>query len=274
MIDTAAYTQRLEESNPLREPTLRSVVHSLELPLGSRGLDVGCGIGLQELLLAEAVGPRGHVTGVDLVPEFLRCARETVSRRGLAERISFREGDMNHLPFEDRTFDWVWSADCVGYPAADLVPLLKEIARVVKPGGTVAILAWSSQQLLPGYLMLEARLNATCSAFAPYLQDVKPESHFARALGRFDAAGLVECAARTYVGEVQAPLDKSIRRALVLLFEMLWGERQPEVSPEDWTEYQQLCLPESDDFILNLPDYYAFFTYSVFRGKVPVSGLG
>ena len=66
MIDTDAYIRRLAESNPLREPTLRSVIRSLHLPSGSRVLDVGCGIGLQALLLAEAVGSAGHVTGLDL----------------------------------------------------------------------------------------------------------------------------------------------------------------------------------------------------------------
>jgi hypothetical protein len=50
---------------------------------------------------------------------------------------------------------------------------------------------------------------------------------------------------------------------------MLWGIPQHEVAPADWSEYQRLCQPESPDFILNLPDYYAFFTYSIFQGKVP-----
>ena len=41
-----------------------------------------------------------------------------------------------------------------------------------------------------------------------------------------------------------------------------------ELSEEDWAEYQRLCLAESPDFILDLPDYYAFYTYSMFRGRV------
>jgi demethylmenaquinone methyltransferase/2-methoxy-6-polyprenyl-1,4-benzoquinol methylase len=46
---------------------------------------------------------------------------------------------------------------------------------------------------------------------------------------------------------------------------MLWGTRQPEVSESDWRDYQRLCRPESPDFVLNQPGYYAFFTYTVFR---------
>ena len=66
MIDTDAYIRKLLESFPLREPLLRSVIRALRLRKGSLGLDAGCGIGLPALLLAEAVGPAGHVTGLDL----------------------------------------------------------------------------------------------------------------------------------------------------------------------------------------------------------------
>jgi demethylmenaquinone methyltransferase/2-methoxy-6-polyprenyl-1,4-benzoquinol methylase len=269
MTDTDTYIQKLLESNPLREPLLRSVIQALRLRKGSRGLDAGCGIGLPALLLAEAIGPTGHVTGLDLSPEFLRYAEDVVKESGFSDRISFQQGDVSKLPFGNDAFDWVWSIDCVGYPVGDLLPLLRELARVVKPGGTVAILGWSSQCLLPGYPLLEARLNSTCSGLAPYVTGKQPESHFLRALGSFGEAGLKEAEGRTFVGDVQAPLGDDIRAALVSVFEMLWGERQPEVSQEDWAEYQRLCRPESQEFILNLSDYYAFFTYSMFRGKVP-----
>ncbi len=72
-----------------------------------------------------------------------------MKKAGLSERISFREGDVNKLPFADETFDWAWSMDCVGYAPIEPLPLVKELARVVKPGGSVAILAWSSEKLLP-----------------------------------------------------------------------------------------------------------------------------
>lgn len=270
MSETNAYIGRLLESNPLREPLLRRVIRDLQLPPGSQGLDAGCGIGLQAMLLAEAIGPTGHVTGLDISPELLRYGEEAVKESGFSERISFQEGDVSNLPFEENAFDWVWSADCVGYPSGDLPPLLKEICKVVKTGGRVVILAWTSQTLLPGYPLLEARLNATCSAYAPYLSGKQPETHFLRALEWFKKARLEDVEGRTYVGEVQAPLSNELRIALVSLFQMLWGERQPETSPEDWAECQRLCQPGSPDFILDIPGYYAFFTYSLFRGKVSI----
>jgi demethylmenaquinone methyltransferase/2-methoxy-6-polyprenyl-1,4-benzoquinol methylase len=265
--NATGYIQSLLVANPLREPALRSAIRALNLPLGSRGFDAGCGIGLQALLLAEAVGPQGHVTGLDIGPELLAFGKVQVSRVEGAGRIAFCGGDVGRLPFAADSFDWAWSADCIGYPLGELAPVLKELMRVVRPGGSLILLAWTSQQLLPGYPLLEARLNATCSAYMPYLRGKDPELNFLRAPRWFREAGLEEVTAHTFVGEVQSPLGEDERAALAALFEMLWGQPQPEVAPEDWSEYQRLCQPGSADFILDLPDYYAFFTYSVFRGR-------
>ena len=261
--------QNLLQTNPLREPTLHSIIRALQLPRGSQGLDAGCGIGLQALMLAEAVGTNGRVTGLDIMPELLAYGENLAAKVGLAERIAFRAGDMNCLPFEDNLFDWVWSADCVGYPAGDLRPLLQELMRVVRPGGQVILLGWSSQQLLPGYPLLEARLNATCSGYIPFLQDKCPELHFLRASGCFNNLGLEDIETRTFVGEAHSPLNRGKRTALTSLFEMLWSTPQTEASPEDCEEFKRLCIPGGPDFILDIPDYYAFFTYTMFCGRVP-----
>jgi demethylmenaquinone methyltransferase/2-methoxy-6-polyprenyl-1,4-benzoquinol methylase len=199
----------------------------------------------------------------------IQYGQKMVKEAGLSGRITLRQGDMLSLPFEDNTFDWVWSADCIGYPAGELLPVLTEILRVVRPGGSSAILAWSAQQVLPGYPLLEARLNASGSSYMPYLKEMRPEHHFMNALHWFKEAGLEDLQAQTFVGNVQAPFRSGEKAALVSLLDMLWGQRQPEVSPEDWDEFQRLCTPESKDFILNVPGYYAFFTYTMFRGRVP-----
>jgi len=265
---SSAVIQSLEQANPLREPTLRSMIAALNLAPGSHGLDIGCGIGLQALLLAEATAPDGHVTGLDISAVLLDYARSKIRLSALADRISFKEGDLNDLPFADNSFDWAWSADCVGYPSGDLLSALKEIVRVVRPGGRVAILAWTSQQLLPGYPLLEARLNATCSAYAPLLRGQPPASHFMRALRSFAEAGLGEARAQTFIGEIQAPLNIECRTAMTSLFEMLWGIASPETTEADRREYQRLCRADSPDLVLDLSEYYAFFTYTLFSGNV------
>ncbi|MFC1991105.1 methyltransferase type 11, partial [Chloroflexota bacterium] len=66
---------------------------------------------------------------------------------------------------------------------------------------------------------------------------------------------------------VHAPLTDEVRHALVDLFDMRWPDVSAELSSDDLAEFQHLCLPDSPDFILNLPDYYAFFTSTMFWCK-------
>ncbi len=208
--------------------------------------------------------------------DFMAALRHVTNRkaavqhaeRGLSEQVSFRAGDVRQLPFDDNAFDWAWSSNCVGYAPLEPLPLLKELARVVRPGGSVAILAWSSETLLPGYPALEARLDATSAGIAPFVKGKQPALHFMRALGWFREAGLKESVAQTFVGDAYAPLSDDLRQALISLFEMRWPGAESELSPEDRAEYRRLCRPESPEFIVNHPDYCAFFTCTMFRGQV------
>ena len=263
-----SYLQKLYDTNPLREPVIRKAIETLQLSMGSRGLDVGCGIGYQARMLAEAVGPTGHVTGLDQKTDFIAYARELAANASLSERLSFQEGDMHHLPFDDHMFDWIWSSDCAGYGTKQSVRLVQELTRVVRPGGIIALLIYTSQQLLPGYPLLEARLNATTAGIAPFTTDMKPEEHWLRALGWFRNTGMKQTACETMIRGIYAPLSDELRIALTSFLDMRWESAESDVDAAVWKEYQRLCHPESPDFILNLPDYYAFFTYSLFYGKV------
>ena len=262
-----AYAEKLTLLDPLREPLFRSLIHSLKLTEGSRGLDIGCGIGSHTLILADAVGESGHVTGIDLSEELLAYAAQRAQEAGFSQRVSFLKCDMNCLAFSDNALDWVWSADCAGYAPGDAASLIKHLAGLVKPGGSVFVLAWSSQQLLPGYPHLEARLNATSAGIAPFVRGQPPQSHILRASGWFRNAGLKFIRARTYVGDIQAPLGEEKRRAMASLFEMRWGKPGSELTEKEQNEYQRLCNPDSPDFIPDSPDYYGFFTYTLFRGR-------
>ena len=100
MTETTPQIRRLLESNPLRAPLLRAIIQALQLPAGSCGLDAGCGIGLQTLLLLEAVGPDGQVTGLDLDinPELLAYGRGLARRAGVSDQVSFQAGRVERPP--------------------------------------------------------------------------------------------------------------------------------------------------------------------------------
>jgi demethylmenaquinone methyltransferase/2-methoxy-6-polyprenyl-1,4-benzoquinol methylase len=267
-MSTNDYAYKLRVTNPLLEPVVRQAIQSLQLPSDSRGLDTGCGLGLQALLLAAAIGPGGRVTGLDISAPFLVEARHIALDADFPTRLSLCQGSIDHLPFDNDSFDWIWSANCVGYPIRQPLAILGELARVIRPGGILAVLIWSTQMLLPGHPQLEARLNATVSGVAPFRAGMAPEQHSLRLLGWFRRAGFVECSVQTFAGNASAPLAEAERAALAALIEMRWKGTEPELSAKDKAEFQHLCWPESPGYILNLPDYYAFFTYSMFRGRV------
>lgn len=99
-------------------------------------LDVGCGLGGPARYLAAVRGCR--VTGIDLSQPFIDVARFLTARAGLADRIDFRQGDALNLPFADQSFDHAWTQH-VAMNIADRDALYSSIARVLKPGGRLAI---------------------------------------------------------------------------------------------------------------------------------------
>jgi len=261
------YINKLIETAPLRETVIRDAINYLNLPEGSFGLDAGCGIGLHLPMLADAIGKDSHIVGLDLSTDFLKHAQSFVKESGVRTKITFQKGDVSHLPFDNDTFDWVWSVDCIGYAPMDLLPILKELSRVVKPGGVIVILAYSSQQFFPGYPELEAKLNATTSGIAPFTKGSSPKKHFLNSLHWLEKAGLVDCTARTFISNVVVPLSDAIRKAMLSLIQMRWDDN--ELSPEDSELFRRLTDPDSPEYILYRRDYHGFFTYTMFFGQVP-----
>jgi len=119
-----AYTKKLDQTFILREPAIRSAIRTLQFVPNSHGLDIGCGIGNITGLLAESIAPRGRVTGVDISPDMVAYARDAAEKAGFTKQLSFHLGDMKELPFDDDTFDWAWSVDCVGYAPIEPLPLI------------------------------------------------------------------------------------------------------------------------------------------------------
>src|SRR4051812_11401185 len=104
---------------------------------GSQVLDVATGTCAVAIELVRRHGCR--VVGVDRSPEMLAAGRERVERAGLAEQIELREGRAESLPFDDASFDALTFTYLLRY-VDDPGATLRELARVVRPGGTIAAL--------------------------------------------------------------------------------------------------------------------------------------
>lgn len=121
-----------------QDPRWRSFLVSRIPPDASRVVDVASGTAAVAIELARA-DPARSVVGIDQSPEMLAAGRERVDRAGLDDRIELRESRAETLPFEDGEFDALTFTYLLRY-VDDVPATLRGLARVVRPGGTVAML--------------------------------------------------------------------------------------------------------------------------------------
>ncbi len=132
----------LEDLAPIDEFHIRGRAATLELARAAgldankRVLDVGSGVGGTSRCLAKEFGCR--VTGIDLTDEYCRAAAMLSAKVGLTDLVDYRQGDATALPFADGEFDVVWT-EHVAMNIPDKPRLYKEMYRVLKPGGTLAV---------------------------------------------------------------------------------------------------------------------------------------
>lgn len=131
-----------EDLAPIDEFHIRGRAATLELAQAAsvdstkHVLDVGSGIGGTSRCLAREFGCR--VTGIDLTDEYCRAAAMLSDLMGLSELVDYRQGDATNLPFPGASFDIVWT-EHVAMNIPDKPELYREMHRVLKPGGTLAI---------------------------------------------------------------------------------------------------------------------------------------
>jgi ubiquinone/menaquinone biosynthesis C-methylase UbiE len=126
----------------------RRTVERLSLLPGSFVLDVGCGSGASAIPAAIRVGPHGRVIGIDLADRLLDIAR-TKSIAQKLHNVDFRRADMTELSYPDDSFDAVVCVFAIFF-VTDMVKQVRELWRVVRPGGKLAITTWGPRMFEPG----------------------------------------------------------------------------------------------------------------------------
>ena len=176
-------------------------------------LDLGSGAGFDCFVIGPKVGARGRAIGVDMTGEMLARARANVAsyrqRSGL-DNVEFRLGEIEHLPVADESVDVVIS-NCVLNLSPDKPQVWREIARVLRPGGRVAVSDIVLLKPLPDAAreMVEALVG--CVAGAALLEE---------SLAWMRAAGLVEIGIRVksdYLAAMESNTDPLYQRLLEVL---------------------------------------------------------
>ncbi len=138
-------------------------------------LDLGSGAGLDVFIAGKKVGPTGRVIGVDMTPEMIAKARRNIEsyrkRTGL-DNVEFRLGEIEHLPVADASVDVVIS-NCVINLSPDKPQVWREIARVLKPGGRVAVSDLALLKPLPAAVRQSVEALVGCVAGAVLVEETE-----------------------------------------------------------------------------------------------------
>lgn len=148
-------------------------------------LDLGSGGGMDCFLAGPRVGATGRVIGVDMTPDMLSKARRNIesyrTQSGL-DNVEFRLGEIEHLPLADASIDVVLS-NCVINLSPDKAQVWREVARVLKPGGRVAISDLALLKPLPQSVVDDVEALVGCVAGAKLVETIRAD---------MEAAGLVD----------------------------------------------------------------------------------
>lgn len=229
---------------------LRAMVATLPLPPGARVLDMACGDGAYSGWLAE-VG--ADVVAVDLRFDYLKLARDAFG----GSRIAWSAGVIAGLPFADGLFDLTWCAQSL-YSLPDPLAALRELARVTRPGGIVAVLEDDTlhRVLLPWPIEVELAIrHAEFQVLAEHEPDAS-KFYIARRLRRvFREAGLERVQARSFAHDRAAPLDADVRRFIREYLNDLGNRVAGRLERPAQTHVRGLTEPNSGAFFLDDPDF-------------------
>lgn len=129
-------------------------------------VDLGCGGGIDVFLAAKKVGPSGKAIGIDMTPEMIELAHKNARMAGLPEEnVEFHLATIDNMPLPDGSVDCIIS-NCVINLAPDKPAVFREMARILKPGGRLAVSDIALKKPLPDELANDMAALVGCIAGA------------------------------------------------------------------------------------------------------------
>ena len=257
--------------------SILSAITALGLGPGQRVIDVGCGAGAHLGLFAREVAPGGVVVGLDHAADRLALAAELWSDAIVSGAIELRAGDHDALPVQDAAFDLAWSSLVLHHARQPLI-MLGELARVVRPGGAVAVLdgdTGGSFPVLPWPPDLEHRLRAAAWAGQEDNFDGALPNHFAGYVGRqlprlLREAGLRDVRLLAVSDLDRAPLPPQREAEIRAWFTGPFAGRVRDfLAPRDFARLLAHFDPDSPSYLPASPDFFLARTYFLGLGQVP-----
>lgn len=249
------YDRQLSAFHRAFERELQAIVSGLPLRSEMRVLDLACGDGFYTRRIAERLGSGGFITGVDINLAYLSEATDEASRRGRHATIDFVVASFDRLPFADATFDLIWCAQSL-YTLPDPVVAVGHMARVLRPGGVLAVLENDTlhQVLLPWPVRLELPLRV--AELRSFLEKSESSSKYyvGRRLPAILAAARVEpLRMTTHAFDRQAPLGEAEQELLQGYLEHVTKRVAPHLDAALLQELRQLGDPGSPLHLLRQP---------------------
>lgn len=229
----------------------RELAGLVDLQRNTRVLDLGCGIGGAARTLAAEF--ECEVTGLDLVKEYCRTAEMLTDRVGLSDRVSFRHGDAMDMPFDDASFDVVWSQHTI-MNIEDKARLFDRVRRVLRPEGRFVLFEVCAGSAAPSYFPVPWANEPSIS----FLTEPEALRHMLGAAGLKElmwkdvTTASLEWFRRAMAKMAKRPADAPPRPGLDLLMGASMGEKLANVRrnlEEDRIRVVQSVLAPQRDFL-------------------------